>query len=182
VNNTENAPPPNISKNKEARKLANPTGKLDSSYLSIKDLMSQGDKTSEKEEQSRDTNKPMEKFSLDDLKMNWRKYAFQAKENGLDTLFTALTMRDPVLEEDNLIRHFVDNDVQKTFLQTHETDLIGFLRRELKNWSIKLKVEEGSEDNGEKKLYSGQDKFKDMIERNPHLKTLQQKFKLDVDF
>jgi len=144
--------------------------------------MSQGDKASEKEEQSRDTNKPMEKFSLDDLKMNWRKYAFQAKENGLDTLFTALTMRDPVLEEDNLIRHYVDNDVQKTFLSTHETDLLGYLRRELKNWSIQLKVEEGSEENGEKKLYSGQDKFKDMIERNPHLKTLQQKFKLDVDF
>ncbi|MEX1190531.1 MAG: hypothetical protein WED10_08125 [Brumimicrobium sp.] len=144
--------------------------------------MSEGDKKSVKEEESRDTNKPMNKFSLDDLKMNWRKYAFKAKDNGLDTLFTALTMRDPILEENNLIKHFVDNDVQKSFLQTHETELLGFLRRELKNWSIQLKVEEGTSDNGEKKLYSGQEKFKDMIDRNPHLKTLQQKFKLDVDF
>ncbi|MDX1653310.1 MAG: hypothetical protein R3277_12505 [Brumimicrobium sp.] len=150
--------------------------------MSIKTLLSQENKNEEAIVQSTETARPQEKFSLDELKMNWRKYAFQAKDNGMDTLFTALTMRDPVMEENFEIVHYVDNDVQKGFLQSHETDLLSYLRRELKNWSITLRVEEGTDENGEKKLYSGQDKFKDMAERNPHLKTLQQKFKLDIDF
>ena len=90
--------------------------------------------------------------------------------------------RDPILKEDNVVVHFVDNDVQLRFLKTNETKLLGFLRKELKNWSITISIEEGSAENGEKKLYSGKEKFEDMAERNPHLKTLRQKFKLDIDF
>jgi DNA polymerase-3 subunit gamma/tau len=114
--------------------------------------------------------------------MTWRKFAFKMRDEGQDTLFTALTGRDPILKEENAVTHYVDNDVQLRFLQTNETKLMGYLRKELQNWSISLTIEEGSEENGEKKLYSGKEKFEDMAERNPHLKTLRQKFKLDIDF
>ncbi len=162
--------------------MTNPTGKLNNSFLGIKELYEQGQQKEKKPEQETNKDKPHESFSLDQLKMTWRKFAFKMRDEGQDTLFTALTGRDPILGEDNLVTHYVDNDVQLRFLQTNETKLMGYLRKELKNWSISLKIEEGSADNGEKKLYSGKDKFEDMADRNPHLKTLRQKFKLDIDF
>tara|TARA_B100000508_G_scaffold141093_1_gene146649 strand:+ start:174343 stop:174996 length:654 start_codon:yes stop_codon:yes gene_type:complete len=180
--NKQDAPPPTIPTQKEARKLSNPTGKLNNSFLGIKELYEQAEKKGTQPKEEINTNKPQEKFSLDQLRMSWRKFAFQMRDEGQDTLFTALTGRDPILKEDNVVVHFVDNDVQLRFLKTNETKLLGFLRKELKNWSITISIEEGSAENGEKKLYSGKEKFEDMAERNPHLKTLRQKFKLDIDF
>jgi hypothetical protein len=76
----------------------------------------------------------------------------------------------------------VDNEVQKTFIDSNETKLLSFLRKELENWEITIECTVGTEESTNKKLYSGQDKFKDMAERNPQLKVLQQRFKLDIDF
>lgn len=114
--------------------------------------------------------------------MTWRKYAYKMRDEGQDTLFTALTGRDPILKEDTTVVHYVDNDVQLRFLKTNETQLAGYLRKTLKNWSIQVIIEEGAEENGTKQLYSGKEKFENMADRNPHLKTLRQKFKLDIDF
>lgn len=182
MDNKQNAPSPAIHTQKEARKLTNPTGKLNNSFLGIKELYEQGQQKKKEPEQESTQDKPRKSFSLDELRMTWRKFAFKMRDEGQDTLFTALTGRDPILKEENAVTHYVDNDVQLRFLQTNETKLMGYLRKELQNWSISLTIEEGSEENGEKKLYSGKEKFEDMAERNPHLKTLRQKFKLDIDF
>lgn len=113
--------------------------------------------------------------------MAWRKFAFKAKEESMGTLYTAMIGSDPEIGENFLIKHKVDNDVQLGFIKTHETTLVGYLRKELNNWSVQLEIyEQTAEDGG--KLYSSKDKFNDMAERNPHLKTLRQKFKLDIDF
>lgn len=125
---------------------------------------------------------PTNAFSYDDLKMAWKKYAYKAKEQGLDTLFTAMTSRDPSLESDYKVEHLVDNQIQKSFVDQNLTGVVTFLRQELQNWAIDLTISVGGEDAQNKKLYSGKDKFNDMAERNPHLKTLQQRFKLDIDF
>lgn len=138
------------------------------------------------EKKSNDTStkgdQPTKAFSYDDLKMAWKKYAYKAKEQGLDTLFTAMTSRDPSLESDFKVEHLVDNQIQKSFVDQNLTGVVTFLRQELQNWSIDLTISVGGEDSQNKKLYSGKDKFNDMAERNPHLKTLQQRFKLDIDF
>lgn len=138
------------------------------------------------EKKSSDTStkgdQPTKAFSYDDLKMAWKKYAYKAKEQGLDTLFTAMTSRDPSLESDFKVEHLVDNQIQKSFVDQNLTGVVTFLRQELQNWSIDLTISVGGEDSQNKKLYSGKDKFNDMAERNPHLKTLQQRFKLDIDF
>jgi DNA polymerase-3 subunit gamma/tau len=114
--------------------------------------------------------------------MAWRKYAYIAKDKGLDTLFSALTSADPLLEDGYVIKLNVSNEVQKNFVDTHETDVLTYLRQTLENYEITLVTEVGQESSDKKQLYSGQDKFKDMAERNPHLKTLQQRFKLDIEF
>ena len=126
--------------------------------------------------------KPKKQFTYDDLIMTWKRFAFQCKEEGMDTLYAALSGRDPKVNlETFMITHEIDNTVQKTFLESNEARLMSFLRTELENFSVSLTIIEITGDDS-KKLYSGKDKFEDMAKRNPHLQTLQKRFKLDIDF
>lgn len=128
------------------------------------------------------TGKEQKPFTYDDLKMAWRKYAYKAKEKGQDTLYSAMIQRDPVRKEGNLYEHFVDNHIQQNFFNQNLGDVMHFLRSELRNWSIALEIAIESESSSSKSLYSGKDKFEDMAKRNPHLNTLKQKFKLNIEF
>jgi hypothetical protein len=114
--------------------------------------------------------------------MAWRKFAYKAKSAGMDTLFTTMNARDPILLEENKVLQNVENEIQKDFLTNNLTELTGFLRKELENYSIHVTCEVKEDENAVKKLYTGQDKFNDMASRNPHLKTLKQRFKLDIEF
>lgn len=126
--------------------------------------------------------KPKKQFTYDDLIMTWKRFAFQCKEEGLDSLYAALSGRDPKVNlETFVITHEIDNSIQKTFLESNEPRLLSFIRSELKNFSVSLAIVEITSDDS-KKLYSGKDKFEDMAKRNPHLQTLQKRFKLDIDF
>lgn len=167
--------------NVEARTLTSPTRKLNKSYLGINDLLAQANAKKETvvQEESYE-NRPKDAFTIDDLRMSWRKFAFKAKEDELGTLYTAMIGRDPVIGENYEVKHTVDNDVQLGFIKTHETTLLGYLRKELNNWAIQLTLKEETLAEGGK-LFSSKDKFDDMAERNPHLKTLRQRFKLDID-
>ena len=93
-----------------------------------------------------------------------------------------MTCQDPQLDDEHTVVHAFDNSTQKNFFKDHEAEVMAYLRGQLQNYAIQLttKIESGGD--SKKQLYSGQDKFKDMAERNPHLKTLKQRFKLDIDF
>lgn len=167
----------------EAKILSAPTGKLKNGNLSIQELLRKQKEEKEKEIQSGSANKPTEDFSLDDLKMHWRKFAFKQKNAGLDTLFSALTVNEPFFNEDEmLITHHVDNLVQLEFMRSHESDLIQFLRASLKNFDIQLKTMVNQSEDSKKKMYTGKDKFEEMAKRNPNLEILKKLFKLDIDF
>lgn len=126
--------------------------------------------------------KEQQPFTYDDLKKAWRKYAHEAKSKGQSTLYSAMIERDPVRKEGNNFEHFVDNDIQQTFFNQNLNDVMHYLRSELRNWSINIDIGIESETNASKTLYSGKDKFQDMAKRNPHLNTLKQKFKLNIEF
>ena len=93
-----------------------------------------------------------------------------------------MTCQDPQLEDEYTIIHAFDNSTQLNFFKDHEAEVMAYIREQLQNYSIQLNTKVESEASNQKQLYSGQDKFKDMAERNPHLKTLKQRFKLDIDF
>lgn len=172
-------PPVRKSLHTEAKTLTAPTGQLKSSFLSINDLK---EKNLQKEDSEINENLPTKPFSYDDLKMAWRKFAYKAKSAGMDTLFTTMNARDPILLEENKVLQNVENEIQKDFLTNNLTELTGFLRKELENYSIHVTCEVKEDENAVKKLFTGQDKFNDMASRNPHLKTLKQRFKLDIEF
>jgi hypothetical protein len=166
---------------KEVKVLTAPTGNLQTNFLSIKELQ---EKQQAKESKPADLlqGKPKKAFTQDDLVMAWKRFAYRCKEDGRDTLFAALSARDPkLLPEDTVVEHLVDNTIQRSFLEAAETDLLTYLRNELQNWGISIKFEDVKVEES-KTLYSGKDKFDEMAKRNPHLLTLQKRFKLDIDF
>lgn len=172
---------PVVEMQKEVRVLTSPTGNLKTSYLSIKEMQEQ-QRIAKASSGELEKDKPKKQFTYDDLIMTWKRFAFQCKEEGMDTLYAALSGRDPKVNlETFMITHEIDNTVQKTFLESNEARLMSFLRTELENFSVSLTIIEITGDDS-KKLYSGKDKFEDMAKRNPHLQTLQKRFKLDIDF
>ena len=99
---------------------------------------------------------------------------------GKYNLFTTLGFRKPKKITNSLIEFTVDNLVQQEGIDNEKIELIGQLRKELRNFSLQLQVKITASD-AERKPYTTSDKFKEMAKKNPSLITLKQKFDLDFD-
>lgn len=127
-------------------------------------------------------NQPKKSFTIDEFTIVWNKFAYQCKEEGMDTLYNALASRKPKIDlQQSMVNLHVSNNIELSFVNTNIDRLLNFLRTNLQNFSIEIKIIEDKIE--EKKiLFSGKEKFDDMANRNPMLKTLQKKFKLDIEF
>lgn len=158
-----------------------PSGKLNSSSLSIKQMLER------KEEESVSgamdlSNMPREPFVIDDLKMLWRRFAFQMKDEGKDTFYNALIKRDPKANSDVSFDLEVDNQVQVDYIRPYLSDLLGFLRKELKNYDLHIELKMTTTPDTEVKFQTGKDKFASLARKNPYLHTLKSTFNLDIEY
>ena len=87
-------------------------------------------------------------------------------------------MNEPLLEKGNIIIKVV-NQINKKEIENIIDDLLTYLKKELENHSINLKViiEKGSKKNITKSL-NNEEKMKSMIESNPKIKSLIEEFNL----
>jgi len=163
------------------RVMTAPSGKLNSSSLSIKQMMEK-----KEEENNADgvdlSNMPREPFSIDDLKMLWRRFAFQMKDEGRDTFYNALIKRDPKAISDTSYDLEVDNQVQVDYIRPYLSDLLGFLRKELKNYDLSVDLKLTTTPDTEIKFQTGKDKFASLARKNPYLHTLKTTFNLDIEY
>ena len=171
---------PSYSFKKEVKKLQTPTGQLQSTLISIKELTLPKDEDSTRNESIE--NKPQTPFSSDELNMIWKKFAFKMKKEGNDTMYLAMIKRDPKIGGNFQLIHEVDNQVQIDYIQTHLSDLIDCLRESLKNWkiSINFSISENQEESLKHK--TGKDKFNALARKNPNLHTFQKTFNLDIEY
>lgn len=72
----------------------------------------------------------------------------------------------------------IENTVQEEMVRTIKPNLVTFLRKELKNSSIDISTRI-VEKSGEKMIYSDDEKYAEMVKKNPDLLLLRQKFNLD---
>lgn len=165
----------------EPKVMSTPKGKLNTSNLSIKKLMS---KNEEAGEHSRIdySNMPMNSYSIDDLKMAWRKFAFDIKSKGKETFYNALIKRDPVQRDDHEFVLEVDNQVQIDYINPILPDLLGFIRKDVKNYGINIHLELTKNPEEEVKFMTGKDKFATLARKNPNLHTLKTVFNLDIEY
>lgn len=84
---------------------------------------------------------------------------------------------------DNKVIIQLHNHFQETLLDEIRLDLLTFLRDRLGNDSIQLGGEiKAPVDTGKKMLYTNKEKFDHLMEKNPVVKELKDKFGLDTDF
>ncbi len=161
--------------------MSAPSGKLNSSGISIKKLIHQN--SPENGGTMKDmANMPMNDFGIDELKMSWRRFAFDMKNQGKHTFFSALMKRDPILVEGTKYKMEVDNQTQVDYINPILSDLVDYLRSGLKNYAIEVSVELTTNPEEEVKFLSGKDKFASLARKNPNLHTLKSTFNLDIDF
>lgn len=127
-------------------------------------------------------NMPMNDYHIDDFKMAWRRFAHILKENGDLTYYNALIKRDPIQKPDHLYLLQVDNEVQVDTIRIRISELLGYLRKELRNYSIDVKVEVTNNPDEDVKFQTGKDKFAALARKNPNLHTLKKAFNLDIEF
>ncbi len=118
-------------------------------------------------------------FTEKELIEKW--HLFSDKMGGKPRVFNTLTSKDPKLEESNIASFVVDNNLQEEKIKEIKNELLGFLKAELNNNTIDLKLIISDKEEENNKLYTAEDKYKHMLSKNEKLNNLKQEFNLDLE-
>ncbi len=126
---------------------------------------------------------PYEVYSFDDIKMAWHSFAYEMKEQGKESIYSALKRRDPKITGDHTYLMEVDNQVMVDIISQILPDFNNFIRRRVKNYNVQINVSisEHTDDDIDVHL-SGKDKFQKMARKNPSLHTFKNIFNLDIEY
>lgn len=149
---------------------------------SIKSVMNGGavadDKLTVKEQHELYTNQDLsESFTNEQLQVKWKNYVSTLDDKP--NLKSSLS-REPILNDDGTILLRIENHVQDDLIKSIKPQLVSWLRRELKNSSIDL-VTELTEHQSQKIAYTDGEKFEEMLQKNPDLAYMKQRFNLDFE-
>jgi DNA polymerase-3 subunit gamma/tau len=155
------------------------------STFSIKEKLDQSSKSNivEEPEPTKEGEELKENFNNDftekDLIDKW--HQFSDKIGDKPRIFNTLTSKDPKLEENHVVSFLIDNNLQKEKINEIRNELLSFLKTELKNSTIDLKLVITDLEEENNKLYTSEDKFKHMLSKNKDLNKLKQEFNLDLE-
>ena len=158
-----------------------PAGGLSISGILNKKKTSDESETVNSPDKNNTKKQPKEIFTQELLEETWIKYALLVREKSKVNLYSTLISRKPVLKENFTIEFMIDNKVQEDEIAMGKSEIMAFLRTELKNFELQL-VTIITKNDGDKKPYTTSDKFKRMAEKNPAIKDLRSKFDLDIDY
>lgn len=127
------------------------------------------------------TNKPRTPFTKDELVAKWKSFSYKLKDKGRQGLYITLSKRLPELKDDFQLEFEIDNEIQKIELEEERINLLTFLRSELNNYGISLKVILRETEDTVVHL-SSKDKFLKMADKNPALHELRERMNLDVEY
>lgn len=117
-----------------------------------------------------------EPFSKDDLGKRWKEFLVRLDDRP--NLKSTLS-KVPEIKENYQLYLEIDNSFQQDSIIQVKPELVSFLRKELRNSKIELviKVTENIKD---RIIYTDDDKYDEMVKKNPLLTKLRQKLNLDL--
>lgn len=120
---------------------------------------------------------PEEDFTQEQLTNVWIKYVEHLTERGQLILASIINADRPVLEGTTIKLRF-PNQSMKEDLEKSQGQILEYLKRELNNYLIDFKI---SVDKSvtKKYVYTDQDKFSKLVEKNPAVDLLRRTFDLD---
>ena len=120
------------------------------------------------------------RLSTTELLVAWEEM-IQSFSGESPTFITALTHHQLSLNEDGEIILPVDNKLQEGEINMHRQDICEFIKNKLNIYTVKFNVLINNE-KGKELIYSPQDKFRKMAEKNPALLHFRNELNLDLDY
>jgi DNA polymerase III subunit gamma/tau len=120
-------------------------------------------------------------FSQDELLIQWKNYA-ETIQKERPRIYSSLIAHHPVLLDNYKIEVILDNVSQlEDFTQSILPELQFYLRRQLENSLLVIFPRIDEVEVVKKKLYTKEDQFDYLINKNPNLDKLKKDFKLDFE-
>ena len=121
-----------------------------------------------------------EDFNQENFIKAWATYSGIAKAENKMNLVALMDNYTPTLKDNFLIEIQVENKLQENELTNQKTDLLNYLRPQLRNYAIQIEsiIVEQMEN---KKPYTSTDKYHFMVKKNPKLEEFRKAFNLDLD-
>ncbi len=168
---------------KKAIKIVNFKEEIKKTTISI-NPNSEVKKENENKDESVEHQKKYEEkaFLQEDLNEKWEQYANEKENFGKHNLLSIIKDKKAILKENFNVHLILDNKVQEEVINDEKTKLLGYLKSKLENNSIYLTIEVSVKKKEEMKAYTAEDKFKKMVNKNPKLLNLKNKFDLEIDF
>ncbi|WP_213522451.1 DNA polymerase III subunit gamma/tau [Nonlabens sp.] len=120
---------------------------------------------------------PEEAFTQEQLSLVWAKYVDQLKEKGQLILASIINADQPVLKGTTVMLRF-PNKSMKEDLEKSQGQILEYLKRELNNYLIDFEIAVDKSIT-KKYVYTDQDKFTKLVEKNPAIDLLRRTFDLD---
>ena len=160
--------------------LNTPTLKRQSSGLSLKSIQRKKDhKIKQMEVAVKSEDLPKNSFKHEELLKHWDNYVKKIEEQGRHNLAAILKIDEPKLKENYIIGIEFPNSTNKTEVEREKTELLKYLRISLNNYAIDLDITV-NEIIEKKFVYTNEEKFQKLKEKNPSLEALKKSFNLEL--
>ncbi len=117
-------------------------------------------------------------FQPDDIRRVWKEYADLRKDQVAE--YHLLNQQIEIQKNEVLI--CMTNPIEEPLLASMKSDLVGYLREKLSNGTIQVKGELKIAEGKQRIAYTNKEKFEVLLDRNPLLCELKDRFALDADF
>jgi len=121
---------------------------------------------------------PKEDFTEEDFHTAWNQYIAKIDAKGEKIMSSILNMRKPILKGVIINLEF-PNESLKIELERAQFPLMEHLRSTLKNYELTLAIHV-NEEVAKKYVFTDEDKFEKLKEKNPNLELLRSRFSLDL--
>ena len=124
----------------------------------------------------------IKRISHEQILEAWTSFAEQIQKDK-PAHFSLMQVYKPILKENNKITIQFEGQIQIELFSEIKKDLLTYIKKSfgILNIEIAEEIVEKIEDNGKPRLYTPDDKFRFMAERNPALIRLKQQLNLDLD-
>ena len=179
VNKPDATPPPRAFNVKpEAKVLAAPTGQLNSTNVSINQLIHQ----QQTKQQQQHSDLPRNPFHKDDVVRLWKMMAHTLKLGGQEQVYHVMIKRDPVQVDEITFLFEVDNAIQQSRLESGMDQILEFIRKEIQNYDLNFTISVSEHVEDDVKFLTGNDRFEKLARKNSNLFDLRNRFNLDIDY
>jgi DNA polymerase-3 subunit gamma/tau len=121
---------------------------------------------------------PIESFTIEQFQKTWNEYVALLVKNNKHIVHALLSENTPILKGTEIHLTFY-NETMKNDLLYEKLDLMNFIREKLKNYDIELVIHV-DEQQEQKFVYTTQEKYEFLANKNNALAMLKKEFNLDV--